>query len=172
MKRLNYTYPDTYMKSIFNDIQNKNKVNSKKFLDEINYIKPAENYKSFTQNYMNLVKSRITHDKFKAIFEILDHDGLGTLSKLDYVKAVETILPELKDEDHMRFLRITNMFNNCGEVKYPELLNLIFFYNNDKLNDKYMKLCHVLSNLLSNECKNDVESLMYLIEKGSTKKQI
>ena len=23
MKRLNYTYPDTYMKSIFNDIQNK-----------------------------------------------------------------------------------------------------------------------------------------------------
>ena len=39
MKRLNYTYPDTYMKSIFNDIQNKNKVNSKKFLDEINYIK-------------------------------------------------------------------------------------------------------------------------------------
>ena len=163
MKRLNYTYPDTYMKSIFNDIQNKNK-------DEINYIKPAENYKSFTQNYMNLVKSRITHDKFKAIFEILDHDGLGTLSKLDYVKAVETILPELKDEDHMRFLRITNMFNNCGEVKYPELLNLIFFYNNDKLNDKYMKLCHVLSNLLSNECKNDVESLMYLIEKGSTKK--
>ena len=36
------------------------------------------------------------HNKFKAIFEILDHDGLDTLSKLDYVKAVETILPEIK----------------------------------------------------------------------------
>ena len=170
MKTLNYTYPDYYMLSIFNDIKNKNKVNSKKFLDEINYIKPAENYKSFTQNYMNVVKSRITHDKFKNIFEKLDNDGLGVLSKLDYVKAVANIIPEFNDEDHMRFLRITNMFNNSGEVKYPEVLNLIFFYNNDKLNDKFMKLCHILSNLLNNECKNDVESLMYLIEKGSTKK--
>ena len=170
MRTLNYTYPDYYMLSIFNDIKNKNKVNSKKFLDEINYVKPAENYKSFTQNYMNLVKRRITHDKFKNVFEKLDNDGLGVLSKLDYVKAVANIIPEFNDEDHMRFLRITNMFNNSGEVKYPEVLNLIFFYNNDKLNDKFMKLCHILSNLLNNECKNDVESLMYLIEKGSTKK--
>ena len=170
MKTLNYTYPDYYMISIFNDIKNKNKINSKKFLDEINYIKPAENYKSFTQNYMNLVKSRTTHDNFKKIFEKLDNDGLGVLSKLDYVKAVSNLIPEFNDEDHMRFLRITNMFNNSGEVKYPEVLNLIFFYNNDKLNDKFMKLCHILSNLLNNECKNDVESLMYLIEKGSTKK--
>ena len=119
---------------------------------------------------MSLVKKRTTHDKFKEIFEKLDNDGLGTLSKIDYVKAVYSILPEFNDEDHMRFLRITNMFNKQGEVKYPELLNLIFFYNNDKLNDQFMKLCHVLSNHLKNECKNDVESLMYLIEKGSTKK--
>ena len=170
LKTLNYTYPDVYIKSVFNDIKNKNKVNSKKFLDEINYVKPPENYKSFTHNYMNLVKQRITFDKFKEIFEKLDNDGLGTLSKIDYVKAISKILPEFNDEDHMRFLRITNMFNKQGEVKYPELLNLIFFYNNDKLNDKFMKLCHVLSNHLKNECKNDVESLMYLIEKGSTKK--
>ena len=174
MKTLNYTYPEGYMKSIFNDMKekykNKYEVNSKKFLDEINYIKPPENYKSFTQNYMNLVKSRTTHDKFKEVFEKLDNDGLGVLSKLDYVKAVGNILPELTDDDHMRFLRITNMFSKTGEVKYPELLNLIFFYNNDKLSDKFMKLCHVLSNLLKTECKNDVESLMYLIEKGSTKK--
>ena len=170
MKTLNYTYPDVFMKSIFNDIKNKNKVNSKKFLDEINYVKPPENYKSFIQNYMNLVKKRITFDGFKEIFEKLDNDGLGTLSKIDYVKAVYSILPEFNDEDHMRFLRITNMFNKQGEVKYPELLNLIFFYNNDKLSDKFMKLCHILSNHLKNECKNDVESLMYLIEKGTTKK--
>ena len=98
----------------------------------------------FKDNYMNVVKSRITHDKLKEIFEKLDNDGLGTLTKVDYVKAVATTLPEFDDEDHMRFLRITNMFNKLGEVKYPELLNLIFFYNNDKLNDKFMKLCHIL----------------------------
>ena len=172
MRTLNYTYPETFMKTIFNDIKNKaNKnVNSKKFLDEINYIKPSDDYKSFTQGYMNLVKSRITYDNFKSIFEKLDNDGLGTLSKLDYVKAVSSFLPEYNDEDHMRFLRITNMFNNSGEVKYPEVLNLIFFYNKEKFNDKFIKLCQVLANFLANECKNDVERLMYLIEKGTTKK--
>ena len=56
LKTLNYTYPDSYIKSIFNDIKEKfksNKVNSKKFLDEINYIKPADNYKRFTKNYIS-----------------------------------------------------------------------------------------------------------------------
>ena len=174
IKKLNYTYPDTFIKSVFNDIKklnvNKNTANSKQFLDEINYVKPPENYKSFIQNYMNVVRSKINHDDFKSLLEKFDKDGLGTLSKLVYVKAVAQLLPEFKDEDHMRFLRITNMFDKFGDVNYPEMLNLIFFYNKEKLSDSFTKLCQVLSNLLINECKNDVESLMYLIERGNTKK--
>ena len=176
IKKLNYTYPDVFIKSIFDDIKklnvnkNQNTANSKKFLDEINYVKPPENYKSFIQNYMNVVRSKINHDDYKSLLEKFDKDGLGTLSKLIYVKAIATLLPEFKDEDHMRFLRITNMFDKAGDVKYPDMLNLIFFYNKEKLSDSFTKLCQVLSNLLINECKNDVESLMYLIEKGSTKK--
>ena len=176
IKKLNYTYPDVFIKSIFDDIKklnvnkNQNTANSKKFLDEINYVKPPENYKSFIQNYMNVVRSKINHDDYKSLLEKFDKDGLGTLSKLIYVKAIATLLPEFKDEDHMRFLRITNMFDKAGDVKYPDMLNLIFFYNKEKLSDSFTKLCQVLSNLLINECKNDVESLMYLIERGSTKK--
>ena len=176
IKTLNYTYPDTFIRSIFDDIKkliiiNNNKTaNSKQFLDEINYVKPPENYKSFVQNYMNIVRSKINHDDFKSLLEKFDKDGLGTLPKLVYVKAVANLLPEFKDEDHMKFLRITNMFDKYGEVTYPEMLNLIFFYNKEKLSDSFTKLCQVLSNLLINECKNDVESLMYLIERGNTKK--
>ena len=108
--------------------KNQNTANSKKFLDEINYVKPPENYKSFIQNYMNVVRSKINHDDYKSLLEKFDKDGLGTLSKLIYVKAIATLLPEFKDEDHMRFLRITNMFDKAGDVKYPDMLNLIFFY--------------------------------------------
>ena len=178
IKRLNYTYPDVFIKSIFDDIKKLNKekiggqnsVNNKQFLDEINYVKPAENYKSFVQNYMDVVRSKINHDNFKSLLEKFDKDGLGTLPKLVFVKAVANLLPEYKDDDHMKFLRITNMFDKFGDVKYPEMLNLIFFYNKEKLSDNFTKLCQILSNLLINECKKDVESLMYLIEKGSTKK--
>ena len=175
IKKLNYTYPDVFIKSIFDDIKklnkkNSNNANSKIFLDSINYVKPPEKYKSFINNYMNVVRSKINHDNFKSLLERFDKDGLGTLSKLIYAKAITNLLPEFKDEDHMRFLRITNMFDKYGDVKYPDMLNLIFFYNEEKLSDNFTKLCQILSNLLINECKNDVESLMYLIERGNTKK--
>ena len=177
MKKLNYTYSDEFIKSIFNKIKKiykdkdkkKNDINSKQFLDEINYVKPASLYNSFIQNYMNTVRSKTNHDDFKSLCELFDNDCLGTLSKTEYVKVVGTFLPEFKDDDHMKFLRITNMFDKYGDVKYPDVLKLIFFYHKEKLDDNFVKLCLTLSNLLINECKNDVESLMNLIETGSTK---
>ena len=70
----------------------------------------------------------------------------------------------------MRFVRITDMFDKYGNIRYPEVLNLIFFYNKERLSDPFSKLCQLLSNILINECGNDVERLMYLISKGNTKK--
>ena len=126
-----------------------------------------------SHNPKNLISKSLISKTFqfkKSHLEKFDKDGLGTLSKIMFVKAIAHILPEFKDDDHMRFLRITNMFDKYGDVKYPDMLNLIFFYNKEKLSDTFTKLCQVLSNLLVKECKNDVESLMYLIEKGNTKK--
>ena len=175
MKRLNYTYSDEFIKKIFINIKTINKdknndIKSKQFLDEINYVKSSSLYSSFTQNYMNAVRAKINHDDFKSLCELFDNDCLGSLSKLEYVKVVGTFLPEFKDEDHMKFLRITNMFDKYGDVKYPDVLKLIFFYNKEKLDDNFVKLCLTLSNLLIKECKNDVENLMNLIESGNTKK--
>ena len=50
------------------------------------------------------------------------------------------------------------------------MLDLIFFYNKEKLSDKFSNLCLVLSNILKNQCDNDVERLLYLISSGTTKK--
>ena len=178
MKLLNYTYPDEFIKKLYLDLlsknnnkeKNTNSVNSKEFLNEINYVKPAENYKSFIQKYMDLVRQRINHDNLKSIFENYDKDCLGTLTRINYVLALSNILPEYNDVDHMRFVRITDMFDKYGNIRYPEVLNLIFFYNKERLSDPFSKLCQLLSNILINECGNDVERLMYLISKGNTKK--
>ena len=178
VKHLNYTYPDEFIKKLYLDLISKNKkkdnnsklVNSKEFLNEINYIKPPENYKSFIQNYMNVVRQRINHDDLKSIFENYDKDCLGTLTRINYVLAISNILPEYNDVDHMRFVRITDMFDKYGNINYPEVLNLIFFYNKERLSDPFSKLCQLLSSILKSQCGNDVECLMYLISKGNTKK--
>ena len=175
IKLLNYTYPDEFIKKLYLNIFNKNKtdidkINCKRFLDEINYVKPPENYKSFIQNYMDKIRQRTTHKDLKAIFESYDKDCLGTLTRINYVSALSTILPEYNDVDHMRFTRITDMFDKYGDIIYPEVLNLIFFYNKEKLSDPFSKLCQLLSNIVKNECNNDIECLMYLISEGNSKK--
>ena len=175
IKSLNYTYPESFIKNLFNDlVQDKNSksplVNSQKFLDEINYVKPAEKYKSFTQNYMDKIRQRTTYDKLKSQFEKFDKNCEGALTKLDYIMIINKILSEYEDIDHMRFIRVNDMFNKKGNIKYPEVLDFIFFYNKEKLSDKFLNLCLVLSNILKNECNNDIERLLYLISSGSTKK--
>ena len=175
IKTLNYTYPESFIKNMFLDLtshqkESKNKVNLKNFADEINYIKPAENYKSFIQNYMDKIRQKTSYNKLKDEFEKYDKNCIGRLSRMDYIRAANCFLPEYEDVDHMRFIRVTNMFDQFGNIKYPDVLNLIFFYNKEKLSDQFSLLCQILSNILQKECNNDIQCLMYLISTGSPKK--
>jgi len=182
LKLLDYTFPENFIQKTFNELikkncgrfnknNNKNLINSKKFLDEINYVKPLENYKSFTQHYMNIVRNKISHDDLKAQLEKFDKDFLGTLTKIEFVTAVTPLLPEFNDQDHLLFLRVTNMFDKDGNVTYTEYLNLIYYFNKEKLSDPFTKLCQILSNILVKECNEDIENLMYLIDIGIPKKK-
>ena len=181
LKLLDYTFPENFIQKTFDELikkkcgrtdkNNQQFINSKKFLDEINYVKPIENYRSFTQHYMNVVRNKISHDDLKAQFEKFDKDFLGTLTKLEFVTAVTPLLPEFTDQDHLLFLRVTNMFDKDGNITYTELLNLIYYFNKEKLSDPFTKLCQVLSNILRKECDEDVEKLMYLIDTGVAKKK-
>ena len=84
-------------------------------------IKPLENYKSFIKNYTSIVRNKITHEELKSQFEKFDTDFLGTLTKLEFVKAMTPLFPEFDDQDHLLFLRVTNMFDKAGNVTYTKL---------------------------------------------------
>ena len=179
IKMLDYTYSEKFILELFEQLNNinqneenyKKKISSKEFLDEINYVKPLENYKSFIKNYTNVVRNKISYEELKSIFEKFDNDFLGTLTKLEFVKAMTPIFPEFDDQDHLLFLRVTNMFDKEGNVTYTKLLNYIYYFYGDKLNDPFTKMCEILCNYLKKDCDEDIEKLMYLIECGKANKK-
>ena len=179
MKRLDYILPESFIREIFNELKqtetkletgdmSQNKkiefVSSKKFLDKINYIQPPEKYRSFTKNYIDTIRAKTTYEELKTIFEKFDQDSLGTMTKLEYVQSLSKKFPEFNDDDHMRFVRIMELLDKNNKIKYPELLNIVFYANINKQNDQFTKICEFLLDKLRNECQNDIQRLMYLIE--------
>ena len=178
VQKLDYTLPESFIRKIFNELKEKDNtsgreyIESKKFLDEINYVQPPEKYKSFTQKYVNIVRVKTTYQYLKKQFEKYDNGSLGNMTKLEYVTAMSRIFPELNDDDHMRFIRIMDVLDKNNKVMYPEILNIIFYGNANKMSDHFTKICEFLLEKLNNECENNVEKLMYLIESGQIKKTL
>ena len=179
LKKLDYTLPEVYIQNIFDELKQteekpnlseKSKlwqteyVSSKKFLDEINYAKSSDKHKIFSKNYIDIVRSKTTYEELKIIFEIFDQGSSGVMTKIEYAKSMSKLFPEFNDEDHMRFVRINDLFDKSNKVIYPELLNIIFYENMNKKNDHFTIICEFLLGKLKNQCQNDVERLMYLIE--------
>ena len=173
IKMLDYTYSDNFILELFEELTKKKQkyLTSKQILDEINYIKPPETYNSFIKHYTNTIRNKISHEELKSQFEKLDTDFLGTLTKLEFVKALTALFPEFTDQDHLLFLRVTNMLDNEGNVAYTKLLNYIYYFCGEKLNDLFTKMCEILSNTLINQCDEDIEKLMYLIDTGVAQKK-
>ena len=177
IKKVDYTLSDEFIKSIFDELSKKDKIGkseieSKQFLREIDYKKNDYylNNKYFTQKYKENIKNKIDYDNLKNIFEKKDNESLGFLPKIDYVMAISSVIPEFNDDDHMKFVRISEGFDNFDNVLYPKILNVIYFYSEEKLNDSFTQLCQTLSQILINKCDNDIEKLMYLIDIGVPKK--
>ena len=173
IKMLDYTYSDKFILDLFEELTKKKQkyITSKEILEEINYIKPPETYNSFIKHYTNTIRNKITHDELKSNFEKIDTDFLGTLTKLEFVKALTPLFPEFTDQDHLLFLRVTNMFDKEGNITYTKLLNYIYYFCGEKLNDPFTKMCEILSNVLKSQCDEDIEKLMYLIDTGSAIKK-
>ena len=182
IKKLDYILPETFIRKIFDELKETEKigdnrnnkelvyVSSKKFLDEINYVKPVEKYKSFTRNYIEKIKLKISYEDLKKTFEKFDQGSLGTMTKLEYVQSMSKLFPEFNDDDHMRFIRIMNLIDNDNNVIYPELLNIIYYKNIHKKNDQFTIICEFLLEKLNNECDNDIKKLMFLIENNPKKR--
>ena len=134
-------------------------------MDELNDAKSYDDkYKIFTKNYIDIVRTKTTYEELKKIFEIFDHGSSGVMTKIEYAKSMSKLFPEFNDDDHMRFVRIMNLLDKNNKIIYPELLNIIFYENINKKNDQFTIICEFLLEKLKQECQNDVERLMYLIE--------
>ena len=73
----------------------------------------------------------------------------GSISRADYITIINKIINEFEDIDNMRFFRVTDKFDKDGNINYPGVLDLIFFYKKEKLRDQFSKLCFVLSNIFN-----------------------
>ena len=178
IKKVEYTLSEEFIKKIFDELSkkdeksNKSVINSQQFLKEIDYKKNDyyANNKYFTIKYKESITNKINYDELKALFEKRDNSSLGTLPKVDYVSVLSKIIPEFNDDDHMKFVRISDACDNIDNVIYPKILNIIYFYTEEKLNDGFTHLCEILSQVLLNKCENDIEKFMYLIDIGVPKK--
>ena len=178
IKKVEYTLSEEFISKIFNEFckkdekTDKNVINSQQFLKEIDYKKSDyyANNKYFTVKYKESITSKINHNDLKSLLEKRDNPSSGTLPKVDYVSVLSKVIPEFNDDDHMRFVRIYDGCDHNGDVIYPKILNVIYFYTEEKLNDGFTHLLEVLSKILLNKCENDIEKFMYLIDIGIPKK--
>ena len=165
IKMLDYTLSNEFILSMFTSLKNKNEncVETKKLIEELNVFKKehARNpnivyHESFTQHYMDVVKSRIGFMQIKKMFEDNDQNSTGVITKSEYMLVMEKVLPDFSDEDNMKFVRVTNMFNKNMNVKYPELLNLIYY--NEK-SDNFTHLLELMKNTLTDKLDRSIDKM-------------
>ena len=182
MKKINQNLSESFIKSIFDELHitnindsNNKLIDQQNFLKEINYIKEdyyeKNNNKYFTQKYREAISNKVKYEELKKLFENRDGPSLGVLSKVDYVSILSKIIPEFNDNEHMIYVRVIDAFDkNKDKIVYSKILNSIYFFTSEKQNDEFIKLCQIFSQILINECDNDIEKLMIYISQGIIQK--
>ncbi len=94
----------------------------------------------------------------------MDGVNSGVLDKVSFCNVVQKYSSEYKDEDIMRFIRISSLFDKNRNVKYPEFIDLIFLDNQDS---SFNKVISVLKNHLQSS-NNNLSSLIKTISKKSS----
>lgn len=165
IKLLDYTFSNEFILSMFQSLKKNgdNYVETNHLLEELNVFKKEHQrnknfpyYESFTKHYMDTVKSRIGFMNIKKMLEENDQSSTGVIPKSAFMNVMEKILPDFSDEDNMKFVRVTNKFDKNNNVRYPDLLNLIYY--NEK-NDNFTHLLELLKNSLKNKFDCSIEKL-------------
>ena len=164
MKKLDYTFSYYFMRELFDEIniQNGNKnseiiytndiINS---FDVFHQEKFRElNNGSFKENFISNIKDVTDYSTLRKNFEDIDSLSNGCLTKSEFCSVIQKFSTEFKDEDIMRFTRISNLIDENNLVKYPEFLLLCFY---DSSNDAFNNCIECIKSYITNECKNDLK---------------
>ncbi len=109
---------------------------------------------------MNFVKNSTNFYTLKQNFESIDSYNNGLLSKVDFCTVLHKTMKneEYRDEDIMKFIRITALYKD-SKIKYPEFLDLIFF---DSKHDGFNEIVNLLHSHLQ-QVKGDYKALINTI---------
>lgn len=109
---------------------------------------------------MTFIRSTSDFYTLKQKFEAIDSYNNGLLGKVDFCTVINKAcgIDEYRDEDIMKFIRISNLYLD-NKIKYPEFLDLIFF---DSKNDGLTEIINVLHCELQ-KVKGDYKSLIAVI---------
>ena len=171
MKKINSNFTNEFIESLYIELVGnlEDPINCKYLLDSLNvYHKGAftkTNNDSFIKNFINNIQSKVDYHTLKADFEKEDSNFSGKISKNLFCSIIFRYTKEFKDEDLMRFVRITGLADNISyEVKYYKFINLIYF--NEKL-DSFLLCVNELNEIFIKEANKNLNNLISIINGNS-----
>ena len=167
MKKVNNYYTNEFIESLYIELVGSldKSINCKYLLDSLNVYQKGTftqtNNDSFIKNFISNIQSKVDYHTLKAAFEKEDSNFSGRISKTLFCNIINRFTNEFKDEDLLRFIRITGIADNINyEIKYNNFLNMIYF--NEKL-DSFLLCVNELNNMYLNEANKNLNKLISII---------
>ena len=167
MKKMNSYYTNEFIESLYIELVGnlENTLNCKYLLDSLNVYQKGTftkaNNESFIKNFINNIQSKVDYHTLKAAFEKEDTYFSGKISKNKFCSIINRYTKEFKDEDLMRFVRITGLADNISyEVKYNNFINMIYY--NEKL-DSFLLCVNELNDIFLNESNKNINNLISIV---------
>ena len=160
MKKLDYTFSYYFIKELFNEINgntDSKNINSADILNAFDVFHQEQfrelNNGSFKENFISNIKSVTDYATLRKNFEDIDSLSNGRLTKADFCSVIQKFSNEFKDEDIMKFTRISKLIDKNNLVMYPEFLLLCFY---DSSNDTFNNCIEAIKHFVNEECNNDL----------------
>ena len=167
MKKMNSYYTNEFIEGLYIELAGNldNTLNCKYLLDSLNVYKKGtftkSNNESFIKNFINNLQNKVDYHTLKAAFEKEDTNFSGKISKNIFCSIINRYTKEFKDEDLMRFIRLTGLADNINyEVKYNNFINMIYF--NEKL-DAFLLCVNELNNIYLKEANKNMNNLISIV---------
>lgn len=118
------------------------------------------NTESFSQNFKQFIRNSTNYYTLKKSFESIDSYNNGLLSKVDFCSVINRSVKsdEYRDEDIMKFIRITSIYKD-NMIKYPEFLDIIFFDNKADSFNEMVNLLHKLHQQVKGDYKEVISTI-------------
>jgi hypothetical protein len=120
MKKVNNYYTNEFIESLYIELVGSldKSINCKYLLDSLNVYQKGTftqtNNDSFIKNFISNIQSKVDYHTLKAAFEKEDSNFSGRISKTLFCNIINRFTNEFKDEDLLRFIRITGIADNIN----------------------------------------------------------